>query len=94
MIDSGMVCFVAPFCRHGCGRIAGLDAARRAQFKNAGARSRCRQHCAGETAEIPLGNPVTEKETAASNPPLTVTVRVVLLFDPAVSASELAAADA
>jgi hypothetical protein len=45
-------------------------------------------------AVIPLGNSVTEKETAASNPPLTVTVRVVLLFDPAVTATELAAADA
>lgn len=44
--------------------------------------------------EIPLGNPVTEKEIAASKPPLTVTVIVALPFDPAVTASELAEADA
>ncbi|MFZ0295611.1 MAG: hypothetical protein WAL52_18520 [Candidatus Sulfotelmatobacter sp.] len=54
---------------------------------------------AGKTArekldEIPLGNPVTEKEIAASKPPLTVTVTSALLFDPAVTASELGAADA
>ena len=45
-------------------------------------------------AEIPLGNPVTEKETGALKPPLTVTVRVRLLFDPAVTAREFEEATA
>ena len=31
-----------------------------------------------KVAVIPLGNPVTEKPTAALNPPLTVTVSVML----------------
>jgi len=35
-----------------------------------------------KTDETPLGNPVTEKETAALNPPLTVTFSVMLSFDP------------
>ena len=40
--------------------------------------------------ETPLGNPVTEKDTAALNPPLTVTFTPVLLFDPAVTGRALA----
>lgn len=41
--------------------------------------------------ETPLGNPVTEKDTAALNPPLTVTLTLILLFDPAVTPREFAA---
>jgi hypothetical protein len=37
----------------------------------------------------PLGNPVTEKTTGALKPPLTATVSVMLLFDPAFNATEL-----
>jgi hypothetical protein len=40
--------------------------------------------------ETPLGNPVIEKATAAFKPPLTVTFRVTLLFDPPLTESELA----
>ena len=40
--------------------------------------------------ETPVGNPVTEKDTAALNPPLTVTFTPVLLFDPAVTDRALA----
>lgn len=40
-------------------------------------------------AETPAGNPVMESVTAALNPPLTATVTLVLLFDPAVTESEL-----
>jgi hypothetical protein len=43
-----------------------------------------------KTAVTPLGSPVTENLTAASKPPLTVTFRVRLLFDPAVTGRELA----
>jgi hypothetical protein len=43
-----------------------------------------------KVAETPLGNPVTENETAALNPPLTATFSVTLLFDPAVTETELA----
>ena len=43
-----------------------------------------------KAAVTPLGNPVTEKATAALNPPLTVTFSVTLLFDPAVTETELA----
>jgi hypothetical protein len=49
-----------------------------------------------KVAVIPLGNPVTEKPTAALNPPLTVTVSVMLWFEitpaPAVTEIELAEA--
>ena len=41
-----------------------------------------------KVAEIPLGSPVTEKATAVLKPPLTVTFRVTLLFDPAVTERE------
>jgi hypothetical protein len=41
-------------------------------------------------AETPLGSPVTEKETPALKPPLTVTFNVRLLFDPALTDRELA----
>ena len=47
-----------------------------------------------KTDETPLGNPVTEKETAALKPPLTVTFSVMLSFDPAVTESEFAEAAA
>ena len=47
-----------------------------------------------KVAVIPLGNPVTEKATAALKPPLTVTVRVTLLFDPAVTETEFEEATA
>jgi hypothetical protein len=43
-------------------------------------------------AETPLGNPVTEKETAALKPPLTATFSVKLLFDPGATEMELAEA--
>jgi len=36
-------------------------------------------------AEIALGNPATEKATGALKPPLTVTVSVMLLFDPSLT---------
>jgi hypothetical protein len=35
-------------------------------------------------AETPVGNPVTERAIAALNPPLMVTLKCALLFDPAV----------
>jgi len=38
-------------------------------------------------AEIALGNPATEKATGALKPPLTVTVSVMLLFDPSLTVS-------
>jgi hypothetical protein len=47
-----------------------------------------------KAAETPVGNPVTEKATAALKPPLTVTVRVTLLFDPSLTVRELAEAAA
>ena len=40
-------------------------------------------------AEIPLGNPVTEKAMAALKPPLTVTFKPMLSFDPAATARKL-----
>ena len=40
-------------------------------------------------ADTPLGKPASENETAALNPPLTVTANVTLLFDPAITESEL-----
>ncbi len=43
-----------------------------------------------KVSETPLGNPVIEKVTAALKPPLTVTFRVRLLFDPSVTESEFA----
>ncbi len=45
-------------------------------------------------AEIPLGNPLIEKATGALKPPLTVTIRVVLLFEPAMTARAFGEADA
>jgi hypothetical protein len=39
----------------------------------------------------PAGNPVTENATGASNPPLTATSKVTLLFEPAVTETEAAA---
>jgi hypothetical protein len=45
-----------------------------------------------KVTEIPLGNPVTEKVTGALKPSLTVTVRVMLLFDSAVREREFAEA--
>jgi hypothetical protein len=45
-------------------------------------------------AEIVLGNPLMEKATGALKPPLTVTVRVVLSFEPAVTEREFGDADA
>jgi hypothetical protein len=47
-----------------------------------------------KVAETALGNPVTEKATGALKPPLTVTVRVMLLFDPSLTVRELAEAAA
>lgn len=47
-----------------------------------------RAACVNEP-EIALGNPVMEKATGALKPPLTVTVRVVLLFEPGVSVRAL-----
>ncbi len=41
-------------------------------------------------AETPAGNPVIERDTAALNPPLTVTFMLMLLFDPAVTEREFA----
>jgi hypothetical protein len=41
-------------------------------------------------AEMPVGNPVTEKTTAALKPPLTVTLKLTLLFAPALTERELA----
>jgi hypothetical protein len=43
-----------------------------------------------KAAITPLGNPVTEKATAALNPPLTITLSVTLSFDPGASETELA----
>jgi hypothetical protein len=43
-----------------------------------------------KAAETPLGNPVTERATAALKPPPTVTFSVMWLFDPAVTAREFA----
>jgi hypothetical protein len=40
--------------------------------------------------ETPLGNPVIAKATAALKPPLTVTFRVTLLFDPSMTETEFA----
>ena len=40
-------------------------------------------------AEIPLGNPLTEKAMAALKPPLTVTFKPMLSFDPAAMARKL-----
>jgi hypothetical protein len=40
--------------------------------------------------ETPLGSPVMDKATAALNPPLTVTVTVMLWFDPVLTERELA----
>lgn len=42
------------------------------------------------TALTPLGSPITESATAALKPPLTATLSVSLLFDPAVSEKEFA----
>jgi len=42
-----------------------------------------------KAAEIPVGSPVTEKATAASRPPLIVTVRVTLLLVPGVIGNEV-----
>ncbi len=42
----------------------------------------------------PAGNPVTEKATAALKPPLTVTLRFRLLFEPGTTETELAEAAA
>lgn len=36
----------------------------------------------------PLGNPVTERATAALNPPLRPTVSVTLLLDPGITETE------
>jgi len=48
---------------------------------------------AGVNAAVtPVGNPLTERETAALNPPLTVTVELRLAFAPAVAETVLAAA--
>jgi hypothetical protein len=38
----------------------------------------------------PVGNPVTEKLTAALNPPLPATLSVMLLLDPGITETELA----
>jgi len=43
-----------------------------------------------KAAVTPLGNPVTEKATAALKPPLTATFTLMLLLDPAVSEREFA----
>lgn len=43
-----------------------------------------------KVSETPPGNPVIEKVTAALKPPLTVTFKVRLLFDPPVTESEFA----
>ena len=40
--------------------------------------------------ETPARNPVNEKATAELKPPLTVTFKVTLLFDPAVTEREFA----
>ena len=45
-------------------------------------------------AVIPAGKPLTEKVTAALKPPLTVTFKVTLLFDPPVTERAFAEADA
>ena len=42
--------------------------------------------------ETPVGRPVTEKTTGALKPPLTETVRVMLLLDPGFIETELAEA--
>ncbi len=52
-----------------------------------------RAACVNEP-EIALGNPVMEKATGALKPPLTVTVKVVLLFEPAVTVRVFGDADA
>ena len=43
-----------------------------------------------KTAETPRGKPVIVKETPALNPPLTVTLSVMLLFAPECTVIELA----
>ena len=43
-----------------------------------------------KAAETPLGNPLSVKATAALKPPLTATVTVMPLLDPAATESELA----
>jgi len=42
-----------------------------------------------KVAEIPLGNPLTEKAMAALKPPLTVTFKPMPSFDPATMARRL-----
>jgi hypothetical protein len=42
-----------------------------------------------KAAETPVGNPVTERATGALNPPLMLTSKCALLFDPAVIEMEL-----
>lgn len=42
------------------------------------------------TVDTPVGNPDTEKATAALKPPLTVTLKLTLLFPPATTEREFA----
>jgi hypothetical protein len=42
------------------------------------------------TDETPFGNPDTERATAALKPPLTVTLKLTLLFPPATTEREFA----
>jgi hypothetical protein len=42
------------------------------------------------TAEAPVGRPVAERTTAALKPPLTATLKLTLLFAPALTEREFA----